>query len=60
MPRWSGSLTSQEAEAEIVLRSLQFARRQMTWFKRDPRITWLQVGEDFQPEDLAEYFLTVR
>lgn len=53
-----GSLTTQEAEAEIVLRSLQFARRQMTWFKRDPRITWLQVGEDFLPEDLSEYLLT--
>ncbi|MCX5976983.1 MAG: tRNA dimethylallyltransferase, partial [Coprothermobacterota bacterium] len=55
-----GSLTSQEAEAEIVLRSLQFARRQMTWFKRDPRIAWLQVGEDFQPEDLEEGLLSVR
>lgn len=52
-----GSLTTQEAEDEIVLRSLQFARRQMTWFKRDPRITWLQVGEDFQPERLAESLL---
>jgi tRNA dimethylallyltransferase len=55
-----GSLTTQEAEDEIVLRSLQFARRQMTWFKRDPRIIWLQAGEDFQPEDLAEGLLSVR
>ncbi len=55
-----GSLTIQEAEDEIVLRSLQFARRQMTWFKRDPRITWWQVGEDFLPEDLAESTLADR
>jgi tRNA dimethylallyltransferase len=28
-----------------ALRTRQYARRQMTWFRRDRRINWLQLGE---------------
>ncbi len=31
---------------EAVRRTLRFARRQVRWFRRDPRITWVQVGEN--------------
>jgi tRNA dimethylallyltransferase len=31
---------------ETVRRTLRFARRQVRWFRRDPRITWLEVGEN--------------
>jgi tRNA dimethylallyltransferase len=31
---------------ESVRRTLRFARRQVRWFRRDPRITWVEVGEN--------------
>lgn len=41
----SGKLSLEEAQDLIVQRSLQFAKRQMTWFKRDPRIHWIEIGK---------------
>lgn len=35
-----------EAIEEAVQRTRRFARRQERWFRRDPRITWLDVQED--------------
>ena len=34
-----------EAIAATVRRTAQYAKRQMTWFRRDPRITWLDAGD---------------
>lgn len=34
------------ARDEIVLRTTQFAVRQERWFRRDPRITWIDVSGD--------------
>lgn len=34
------------ALAEAVRRTRSFARRQRAWFRRDPRIVWLEPGED--------------
>jgi tRNA dimethylallyltransferase len=31
---------------EAVRRTRRFARRQVRWFRRDPRIAWLDVGEN--------------
>jgi tRNA dimethylallyltransferase len=31
---------------ETTRRTKRFARRQVRWFRRDPRITWLPVGEN--------------
>jgi tRNA dimethylallyltransferase len=33
------------AIAETVARTRRFARRQVRWFRRDPRIRWLDVGD---------------
>lgn len=41
----NGKLSLKEAKDLIVQRSLQFAKRQMTWFKRDPRISWIEIPE---------------
>jgi tRNA dimethylallyltransferase len=41
---------------EAVRRTKRFARRQVRWFRRDPRITWLQAEEnpcDLVPDLLA-------
>jgi tRNA dimethylallyltransferase len=31
---------------QAVARTKRFARRQVRWFRRDPRITWLEVREN--------------
>ena len=35
-----------EAVDEAVRRTRAFARRQWAWFRRDPRIEWLDPDED--------------
>jgi tRNA dimethylallyltransferase len=39
-------MTLAEARDEVVLRTMQFAVRQERWFRRDPRITWVDVVAD--------------
>lgn len=41
-----GELTSQEAIASTVQLTQRYARRQMSWFKRDERIVWLDGLDD--------------
>ncbi len=36
-----GEASSEEAAEETIVATRQFARRQLTWFRADPRITWL-------------------
>lgn len=45
----NGRLTEEEAIAETILLTQRYARRQMSWFRRDPRIHWF----DYQAEDLV-------
>jgi tRNA dimethylallyltransferase len=42
----SGRCTLDEAVDEAVRRTRRFARRQVRWFRRDPRIEWLDPGEN--------------
>jgi len=41
-----GRLSLDEAVAQIVLHTRQFAVRQERWFRRDPRIEWVVVQHD--------------
>jgi len=45
----AGRCTVEEARAATVAATRRFARRQMQWWRRDPRITWL----DPRTDDLA-------
>ena len=36
-----GRVPMDEAVAEVKLRSRQYAKRQLTWFRRDPQIHWI-------------------
>ena len=47
--RWS----SEEAAALTVTATRRFARRQRAWFRRDPRITWLDPDSDLLAQALA-------
>ena len=42
----AGRISLDEAVAQIVLHTRQFAVRQERWFRRDPRIEWVTVHED--------------
>jgi tRNA dimethylallyltransferase len=42
-----GQMTLDEAIQSTQLATRQYAKRQMTWFRRDPRIVWLEgLGEE--------------
>lgn len=40
-----GSVSQEEALATFIRRTKALARRQMAWFRRDPRIRWFTAGE---------------
>jgi tRNA dimethylallyltransferase len=42
----NGELTLDEAVASALRRTRTFGRRQMAWFRRDPRIVWLDPEDD--------------
>jgi tRNA dimethylallyltransferase len=39
-----GEWTEEQAEEETVIATRRFARRQESWFRRDPRVRWLPGG----------------
>jgi len=42
----SGECTLDEARDRLAAATRHFARRQMTWWRRDPRIRWLEIAPD--------------
>jgi tRNA dimethylallyltransferase len=48
-----GEWTAQQAREETARATRRFARRQESWFRRDPRITWLAPGRDLTARALA-------
>jgi tRNA dimethylallyltransferase len=41
-----GEWTLEQARDETVRATRRFARRQESWFRRDPRVHWAEVGDD--------------
>lgn len=50
----SADITLEEAGEKTRLRTRQFARRQLRWFRRDPRIKWIVPKESQRKKSLAE------
>lgn len=48
----AGEWSLDEAIDVTARRTRQYAKRQLTWFRRDPRVTWLRAGD--QPGDAPE------
>ena len=46
-----GELTEEQAVEETVRATRRFVRRQRSWFRRDPRITWLDGASPTLTED---------
>ena len=42
----SGEMTEDEMKEELGKAIKRFAKRQMTWFRKDPRIIWLEMDGD--------------
>jgi tRNA dimethylallyltransferase len=49
-----GALTQEQARDETVRATRRFARRQESWFRRDPRVRWLDAGDELRDRALAE------
>ena len=41
----AGELSMEDAVRQTITRTHRFARRQMAWFRRDPRIRWFDAGD---------------
>lgn len=49
----TGIISREKMKSRIVLESVQYAKRQMTWFKRNKKIIWLTPQKQaVQPRDL--------
>ena len=49
-----GECSQEEALDLAVRRTNRFARRQLAWFRRDPRIAWLDAAPSTREDDLVE------
>jgi tRNA dimethylallyltransferase len=49
----AGECSEQQARDETVRATRRFVRRQETWFRRDPRVVWLEAAEDGEPVDVG-------
>ena len=54
-----GECGEQEARAETVRATKRFARRQESWFRRDPRVHWLGREDSADPSDLLRRSLAL-
>jgi tRNA dimethylallyltransferase len=52
-----GKISKKEMLERMILESVQYSKRQMTWFKRDKNIVWLKPSELKKASSLAKKFL---
>jgi tRNA dimethylallyltransferase len=55
-----GEWTLEEARLETIKATRRFARRQESWFRRDPRVRWLDAGARSPRQLLDEAVKTLR
>ncbi|WP_377269089.1 tRNA (adenosine(37)-N6)-dimethylallyltransferase MiaA [Peterkaempfera sp. SMS 1(5)a] len=55
LAHFAGECGEDEARAETVRATRRFARRQESWFRRDPRIHWLPAGTGSDRSHLLEH-----
>ncbi len=49
----AGECTEEGAAAQTILATRRFVRRQESWFRRDPRVSWLPAGPDLAARALT-------
>jgi len=53
----AGEMSLEEAQERTVIATRKFARRQMAWWRNDPRITWVRYDD---PDRVAKALAVVR
>lgn len=51
---FDGNCTREEAVEKIRQHTRQYAKRQLTWFRRDPEVNWIPPGEEHRFDDLIK------
>lgn len=59
IPFLEGAVSEEEASSQLKKGTRHFAKRQLTWFRRDPRIQWFDVFEDGGIEQIAEKIISL-
>ncbi len=54
---FAGNITLEEAKQLICQRSRNYAKRQMTWFKKDERINWIDMDKIKTEQQALDYVL---
>ncbi|MBQ5823869.1 MAG: tRNA (adenosine(37)-N6)-dimethylallyltransferase MiaA [Clostridia bacterium] len=54
MPYFSGEMTLDEALDNLRMQTRRYAKRQLTWLRRDERVRWLYIDEYAAFGDLAD------
>jgi tRNA dimethylallyltransferase len=56
-----GKISGQEAVSQIKKQTKRFAKRQLTWFRHDPELIWIELPEKAgEAEGLAKKFLNIK
>ena len=50
----NGEISEEEAKEQTIVGTRKFSRKQLGWFRRDPRITWLYAGD---PENVSKVLM---
>ncbi len=53
-----GETTLEEAVELIKKGSRNYAKRQLTWFRKDPRVKWINKDEFHSDDEVAEYIIS--
>ena len=59
MPFFDGNLSLDEAIEQIKLNTRRYAKRQLTWFRRDERISWVDTTENGQIDGIIRNCLNI-
>ncbi len=52
-----GEISLEEAVDRIKKETRHFAKRQITWFKRESEVTWIEMEKYFKKEDMLKVLL---
>lgn len=46
-------ISYEEMKEKIFFDTWQYAKRQLTWFRKDKTINWIKISDDFSPQNIA-------
>lgn len=49
-----GQCSEEDAKADVKRATRRFFRKQLGWYRRDPRIVWLPAGDSGNPARIME------